>query len=285
VTRIRPAYILLLLIPSLAFAGDFERGVEALEKKDHDKAIACFDAHIRRNPKSASAYYNRGVAYAFKKNYAKAVSDFTETIRLNPLDVDAYVNRGTAYSFQGDYDKAFEDYDQAINLDPLNADNYYRRGLAHARRKDCEKAILDHDQAIALDPKHVPAYFDRGLCYAWRKRYGEALADLNEANRLDPSNADISGVLAWILATCPTARFRDGKRAVEYAKKACKLSGWKDPSCLEALAAAHAECGDFEAAVRWQTKVIDLRSDEKAALARAQRGLKLYEQGKPYRMK
>jgi TPR repeat protein len=42
-------------MPSLACAGDFERGLEALDKKDYDKALALFTAHIRGNPQSAAA--------------------------------------------------------------------------------------------------------------------------------------------------------------------------------------------------------------------------------------
>ena len=47
--------------------------------------------------------------------------------------------------------------------------------------------------------------------------------------------------LAWLLATAPDARFRDGPRAVEHATRACELSGWRDAAALDTLAAAYAE--------------------------------------------
>jgi serine/threonine-protein kinase len=52
---------------------------------------------------------------------------------------------------------------------------------------------------------------------------------------------------------------------------------------MDTMAAAHAECGDFKEAVKWQKKVIDLGFEDKEELAKAQKRLKLYEQGKPCR--
>ena len=80
----------------------------------------------------------------------------------------------------------------------------------------------------------------------------------------------------------PDAKFRDGKKALESATKACELSEWKDSYHVDTLAAAYAEAGDFDAAVKWQTKATALYEpgeDQKNAQWR----LKLYQEKKPYR--
>ena len=88
---------------------------------------------------------------------------------------------------------------------------------------------------------------------------------------------------AWVLATCPEERLRDGRAALEYALKACALDG-KKAYYLGTLAAAYAEVGDFARAVEWQQKALDLRvgySDKDVEKARQR--LALYQDAKPYR--
>jgi len=66
------------------------------------------------------------------------------------------------------------------------------------------------------------------------------------------------------------------------ATKACELSAWKVPYMIGTLSAACAEAGDFDAAVKWQSKAIELSTDAKEKEDyRSQ--LKLYQEKKPYR--
>jgi hypothetical protein len=84
-----------------------------------------------------------------------------------------------------------------------------------------------------------------------------------------------------IWAAASEAKYRDGRRAVEAATRACALTAWKNPAYLDTYAAAAAEAGDFDAAVKWQTRAIDLLSDENQKADFRSR-LKLYEARKPY---
>ncbi len=55
-----------------------------------------------------------------------------------------------------------------------------------------------------------------------------------------------------------------------------------EPGTLDTLAAAYAEAGDFDAAVRWQARAIELLGDE-SARDRFRSRLELYRARKPYR--
>ena len=104
---------------------------------------------------------------------------------------------------------------------------------------------------LRLDPKNPWAYHKRGAARAAMGEYDKALADYADSLRVDPTNVWAYNAIAWLWATCPEAKVRDGKKAVEHATRACALSAWKDADSLDALAAAYAECGQFVEAIKW----------------------------------
>ena len=77
---------------------------------------------------------------------------------------------------------------------------------------------------------------------------------------------------------------RDGKKAVESATQACEMTNWNDPDMLGTLAAAYAETGDFDDAIKWQQKAVDLTSPTLlVTLNQRQARLALYQSRHPWR--
>ena len=117
---------------------------------------------------------------------------------------------------------------------------------------------------------------------------------VSEAKRLkteaDSGTADALNDFAWFLATYPDGSQRDGKKAIICATKACEISKWGDSHFMSTLAAAYAEAGQFDKAIRFAREALAVEkriSGSGAANFRQrlqmQSNLELYRNKKPYR--
>ncbi len=246
-----------------------------------EQAAAFFSEYIRANPRDKGGYLRRAHVRMLEKDLSSALTDLDEAIRLAPNEAALFSNRGVLWSLRGDEDKAIADLSEAIHLDPRNPVNYYNRASSWNQKGEYNRALADFQSAIHLHPNFAQAYYGRALSRMCRKEYDRALADLNKAIRIDSKLASAYAVRASLLASCPNARYRDGKKAVESATMACKLTVWKDAENIAVLAAAYAEAGDFASAVKWQTKATELAIGADV-IKEGEERLKLYQAKKPY---
>jgi tetratricopeptide (TPR) repeat protein len=107
----------------------------------------------------------------------------------------------------------------------------------------------------------------------------------NSVADLEPQHAETMNRMAWTLATWPADESRDGKAAIALATRACELTEYKRPLMVDTLAAAYAETGDFQSAVKWSEKALQLVTDAVSEQNREaySRALANYKEGKPTR--
>ena len=248
-----------------------------------DQAIADLDNAIEIDSRNSYAFVERGIFHYNTKEYDKALRDLQAAIDLGSRSAVIYIARGMIDLEKRDLKKAQAEFNQAIQLDPKHPDVYSGYATMFLTRGDTRKALAVLDQAVKLDPQSPDSHGNRAVVLLSVNKYDRALDDLNEVIRFAPASARGHKERAWLLATCPEAKIRNGEQAVVSAARACELTEWNDPHCVTTLAAACSEAGDFDGAVKWQQKAIDLLTDKNPDKPSFHRLLDRYKTRKPYR--
>jgi tetratricopeptide (TPR) repeat protein len=271
-----------VLNPDFAVTYDV-RGNAWNQKGIYDRAVADHSEAIRREPGEPWFHVNRALDWLRKGEFEQSLADLTEAIRLDPKIAEFRDRRGDVYFKSGALDLAIADFTEALKLEPTRHLSLMQRGLVWIKEKQYDKAIADFNKALKLDPDNAYYLVDRGIAYRHNRDFSKALDDFASATRMDPSLSAALAHSAWIWSACPDARFRDGKKAVAAATKACELSQWKHPYDLSVLAAAHAETDNFGEAVKWQSKAIEMMGDNDPLRVEHQRRLAAFQKQLPYR--
>jgi tetratricopeptide (TPR) repeat protein len=260
----------------------FYRGLAYQRKNQWDKAIADFTTVIHHEPEATAARRERGVTYTMKGETDRGLRDFDEVIRLKPDDALAYVLRANALQLTKQWDAAIEAATTAIKLDARLAAAYHIRGRAYIGKKEYGKAARDFSELDRLDPNDPQSAHDRAKLFNAKGDYKSALTELREMVRRFPRFAYGRNALAWFLATCPNATYRSGAEAVEHAQSACELSQWKDAYVIDTLAAAYAEAGDFDHAIKYATQAVNLLSPSDTHEKEIKERLALFQRKEAY---
>ncbi len=247
-----------------------------------DESPEYYASLMNRGQQKVWALTMRAAVWSERNDLDLAIADYGELLRLAPSAL-AYNNRGNVWDLKKEYDKAIADYDQAVRLDPKYDSAYYNRGVTWTNKKNYDKATADFDQAIRLNPSNSDAYCALGSAWEEQKDYEKAIANYQRALKIDPQSSVAYNASAWLRATCPLDRYRNGERAVANATKACELTGWADAGCIDTLAAAYAENGDYDSAIKYQNKAIELKPNDAEFVERAKQRIALFKDRKPYR--
>ena len=255
-----------------------------LDREAYDDVIHDTNEILESNPGHLDTVLLRARAYYLKKDYDKALGDLDRILAQAPDQPQVLLLRSAVYAAKEDYVRAIRDMEKVVEANPDNADLIIQLGYFHLADDRPRKAIEYFSKVLKQDPDNESALRARGDAYLSIGEHARAIADYNKALPLAPDNDGLLNNLAWVLATSKDDKLRDGKRALELAQKACKLTDYKAPHILSTLAAAYAETGDFESARKWSQKAVEAgkgRDD----LDQLKQELESYKNNKPWREK
>ena len=262
-------------------------GIALAQAGRMSEAIGHWERALQINPNLAEAHNDLGAALMQTGKLEDAIGHYEQALRVKPDFADAHCNLGIALLRQGKVPEAMEHWEQALRLKPDFAEAHYNLGIVLAKTGRLDEAIGHYEQALQLKPDYADAHYRMALALKSRGRFEAAIAHYRKVLELEPRPMLAQNGLAWLLATCPEAAWRNGSQAVELAQQAAQLSGGKHPEILDTLAAAYAEAGRFPEAVTTAGQALHLAEAQgNAALAESIRDrLKLYETNSPYREK
>jgi Flp pilus assembly protein TadD len=217
--------------------------------------------------------------------YADKETLWRVTLARNPASLMAHNNLGILLLQNGETDKAIEQYRQAVATDPDFAEAHNNLGNALLQNGQPDEAVTQCQQAVAIEPTYAQAHSNLGNALLQTGQVEAAIAHYQTAIQLQPNNPFFLNNLAWVYATQPQARFRNGEEAVRLAEQACLLTDYREPQLVGTLAAAYAEASRFEEAVVTSGKAIELAQAlgrPKVAL-KNQELLQLFKNHQPYR--
>jgi len=260
-------------------------GIALFEKGQLGEAIVHYRITLQMQPNFWDADYNLGSALLGKGEVDEAILYCDKAVAKQPNDPDAQVALANALLQKKRIDDAIVHYQKAVAIRP----DYFlaRYGLGHAllEKGQLDGAIEHFRAALLIRPDHPDCHTTLAIALDESGQFAEAIGHYERATGISPQSVSALANLAWLLATCPDATFRDGSKAIQLARRADQLSGGTNALVLRTLAAGYAEAGQFEKAIengRAATRVAQMQGDNSLA-ATLEQEIALYELGLPYR--
>lgn len=281
-----------------------------------DEALAAINKAIESNPDAAASYMVRARIHMIQERPEDALADLSKAIELEPENIQAVLMRAEFNMEAEKLEEAKADIDRALILRPGLIRAILLRSLINAGMDNFAAAAEDMELLVANDPSNVPFQLQLALMYNADDRPAKAIEIYDNVLKGDPQNlnairgradcmlttgnheAAVEGYtkclemegdddhvlnnLAWVLATSPNDEVRDGARSVELGLKACELTEYKEAHILSTLAAGYAETGNWEKAIEFSTKAVELARDEENR-ENLQKELDSYKAQKPWR--
>ncbi|HEX3727963.1 MAG TPA: tetratricopeptide repeat protein, partial [Pirellulales bacterium] len=252
-----------------------------IERQQLDVAAKNLDAAIELAPNLAGSYVGRARIRAIRGDHAAALRDLQTALGFKPGDADALEMRAGILTTVGQYDAALADLRALSEALPGNTDVLRQIAAIYQTTHEWSQARMVYDQLLTSDPSNVAAYRGRAEAFLGLGQPARARADFDAALRIEPGNGYVLNNLAWLLATSPDEKLRNGARAVQLATAACEATGYARAELVSTLAAGYAEAGNFEQAAHWAKNALALGDESQKGELTQQ--LCTYEARRPWR--
>jgi protein O-mannosyl-transferase len=194
-------------------------------------------------------------------------------------------NLGIVLLREGKVDQAISLLQAAVDLRPDNSPAHENLAKALLQKGQVTDALVHYRKLLKLQPDNIEVHNIVGTVLIQQGRIREGVEEWQKVLAIQPDNGNAMSNLAWVFATSPDDPLRDGKRAVQLAEDAMRISGRRIPIIFRTLAAAYAESGEFSKAIQVAQQGIELANSQgNSGLATELQGnIALYQEQRPLR--
>ncbi|MCH7725442.1 MAG: tetratricopeptide repeat protein [Planctomycetes bacterium] len=250
-------------------------------KGEPKKAIKDLDKALKAQPRNVGALLMRARLHQTVGNLEEAKKDIDQVLILQPGSVRGIMLRSLIAASDGKFGAAVADMERLLRASPTNVPWRLQLAAFLAADQRPSRAIKVLSTVLKDEPGNASAHRSRGDALLSIGKQTEALADYETVLKAEPGHTGVLNNLAWVLATSPDDKIRDAKRSIELGKRACELTEYKRAHILSTLAAGYAESGDFETAIKWSNKAVELGEGE--VVEQLKQELESYKGKKPWR--
>jgi tetratricopeptide (TPR) repeat protein len=253
-------------------------------KEDLKAAVADLDQGLKIEPQDRIALYMRARLHLMQEEYEAAREDLNKFMQLEPGSPQGVLLRSMIAAGEKRFHEAIADIQLLLRANPKNVELRMTMGSYLVADQRPRKAIEIYTSVIEEDKDNWMALRSRGDALLSIGKHKEAIVDYEAGLKLQPEDNGLLNNLAWVLATSTFDELRNGKRSIELGTKACEVTKYEMPHILSTLAAGYAESGDFESAIKWSTKAVELgRAKLKDQIEQLEKELDSYKEKKPWR--
>ncbi|HEY1174280.1 MAG TPA: tetratricopeptide repeat protein [Verrucomicrobiae bacterium] len=263
----------------------YNLAAELMQQDRPTEALPHYEAVLKLRPNREDVHLNYGLALLKTKKIVEAREHFITAIELNPANVEARMNLGNIFYLEEKRNESLEQFRQVLRLRPDHSGARNNLGLILLDQGRLNEAEANFREAIQRQPENSEAHFNLGRALVRLGRVEEGTVEWMKAAQLSPDASDALIHLTWLLATHPEARYRKGPEAVKLGARVLQITGPNDLVALDALAAAHAECGQFAEAINIIKRALEISraAGDTLLLETMEKHLKSYQEGKPWR--
>lgn len=278
------------------------RAILHRSKSNLPEAMADLDKAISMAPRDPMTLLQRAEVALDREDVKSAKEDFRIATQVAPqiINLEMVIGlRSRIALAENRIADAINDAQMLSDRSPTNPFHRLRLASLYTMDNRPRKAIDVLSELLQTDPENVAALRSRGDALLSVGDHQKAIEDYESAiksvGQIEIDTADefqkqeaagIYNNLSWVLATSPNDKVRNGPRSLELAEKAAALSNYEAPHILSTLAAAFAEAGNFEKAVEWSEKAVELGDEENhEQLEQLELELESYKKGEAWREK